>query len=258
MISFLRSRNVGGGEAIPGTDETGVAAHCPARSLFALIRLIKSMVYISMDGEFFATEDFKLDVPEKGGGCSIGMVGAGRSGKTTALVYIMNKYFSKHIGVLFTGSPQIKEYQDINLIQSCQFQPRVIKTMYEINKDTNNHYKFLCVLDDIVDRKFDKEVLKCWTIYRNSDLSSVVSVQDVNLLNASGRNNINFLMLFKLNTDDRVERCIKAYLSSHFPKGMKMIDKVRWYKKNTEDHHFIFVDSLNDKIYRSRIDLSKK
>lgn len=211
-----------------------------------------------MDDDIFPNLPFNIEVPEVGGGCSIGMVGAGRSGKTTALGYILNKYFSKHIGVLFTGSPQIKEYQDINIIQCDQFQPRVIKTMYEINKETNNHYRFLTVLDDIVDRKFDKEVLKCWTIYRNSDLSSIVSVQDVNLLNASGRNNINFLMLFKLNTDDRVERCIKAYLSSHFPKGMKMIDKVRWYKKNTEDHHFIFVDSLNDKIYRSRIDLTKK
>ena len=200
----------------------------------------------------FQDRPFELNLA-KTGGVTICMIGAGRSGKTYALGHILETYFKKHIGVLYTGSPQIKEYEEMDLLQSPQFLPKVIKTMYDIQKETSNHYRFLNVLDDIADKKFDKTLMNCMTHYRNSDMSLIQCVQDVNLLNASGRNNFNIVMLFKLNTDDRVERAIKAYLKSWFPPGMKMIDMIREYKKLTEDHHFLVLDSLNGEVYRSKI-----
>jgi len=42
--------------------------------------------------------------PVDTGGCSILMVGSGRSGKTTALKYIIDHYFNKHCGALFSQS----------------------------------------------------------------------------------------------------------------------------------------------------------
>jgi len=200
----------------------------------------------------FQDRPFELNLA-KTGGATICMIGAGRSGKTYALGHIIETYFKKHIGVLYTGSPQIKEYEEMELLQSPQFLPKVIKAMSDIQMGTNNHYRFLNVLDDIADKKFDKTLMKAQCVLRNHDLSLIYCVQDVNLLNASGRNNFNIVMLFKLNTDDRVERAIKAYLKSWFPPGMKMIDMIREYKKLTEDHHFLVLDALNGEVYRSKI-----
>jgi hypothetical protein len=42
--------------------------------------------------------------PVETGGCSIVMVGSTRSGKSTALKHVLDTYFSKHVGVLFSQS----------------------------------------------------------------------------------------------------------------------------------------------------------
>lgn len=199
-------------------------------------------------------EPFDIEF-QKNGGISLGLVGSGRSGKTTFLGHILKKYFQNHIGVLFTGSPQIDEYKKMDILQHDAFVPAVVRDMSAINKATRNYYNFLVVLDDIVTEKNNKEILKCWTVYRNHFISSIISVQDVTLWNPAGRNNISIVCLFKLNTDDRIEKTIKAYLKSYFPSGTRMVDMIKWYKKATEDHHFIVIDQLRNKIYRTKIEL---
>ena len=186
------------------------------------------------------------------------MIGSTRSGKSTALSYILDKYFKKHISVLMTNSPQAEIYKSMkHCAQSPAYIPRVLKDMYTINRDTDNHYDFLAILDDVVTGvKFDKEILKLLTIYRNSDMSAIITAQAVTLMNSAGRTNINFVLLFKLNSDEQIEKCIKFYLSSYFPKDMRMLDKIRYYRSATEDHHFFVVDTLNGGVYRTKIDLS--
>lgn len=201
-------------------------------------------------------EPFNLKLSSKGGN-SIAMIGSTRSGKSTALSYILDKYFKKHISVLMTNSPQADIYKSMkHCVQSPQYIPKVVKDMYAINRDTNNHYDFLAILDDVVTGvKFDKEILKLLTIYRNSDISAIITAQAVTLLNSAGRTNLNFILLFKLNSDEQIERCIKFYLSSYFPPNMRMLDKIRYYREATQDHHFFCVDTLNGNIYRTKIDL---
>jgi thymidylate kinase len=201
-------------------------------------------------------EKFNLKLSTKGGN-SIAMIGSTRSGKSTALAYVLDKYFKKHLAVLMTNSPQADIYKSMkHCIQSPQYIPKVLKDMYAINRDTNNHYNFLTILDDVVTGvKFDKEILKLLTIYRNSDMSAIITAQAVTLLNSAGRTNINFVLLFKLNSDEQIEKCVKFYLSSYFPKDMRMLDKIRYYRDATQDHHFFVVDTLNGGVYRTKIDL---
>jgi len=201
-------------------------------------------------------EKFRLTLSTSGGN-SIAMIGSTRSGKSTALSYILDTYFKKHISVLMTNSPQADIYKTMkHCVQSPQFLPKVLKDMYAINRDSGNHYDFLAILDDVVTGvKFDKEILKLLTIYRNSDMSAIITAQAVTLLNSSGRTNINFILLFKLNSDEQIEKCIKFYLSSYFPPKMRMLDKIRYYRDATQDHHFFVVDTLNGGVYRTKIDL---
>jgi len=201
-------------------------------------------------------EKFHLKLSAKGGN-SIAMIGSTRSGKSTALSYVLDKYFKKHLAVLMTNSPQADIYKSMkHCVQSPQYLPKVLKDMYAINRDTSNHYDFLAILDDVVSGvKYDKEILKLLTIYRNSDISAIITAQAATLLNSAGRTNINFVLLFKLNSDEQIEKCVKFYLSSYFPPGMRMLDKIRYYRDATQDHHFFVIDTLNGGVYRTKIDL---
>lgn len=202
--------------------------------------------------------EFELDEVS---GLSIMMIGSTRSGKSTALNHIMDNYYmpkeNKFINVLFSNSLQsgvYDQYKDKkNVATSILYQPKVIKECYKINKDTKNYYKFNIILDDIVDKKYDKELMKILTIYRNSRISCIITAQNVTIMNSIGRGNINHIFLFKLNSDEAIEKAVKAYLNSYFPSSFKMVDKIKKYKEMTDDHCFFWINNLTGDIKRTKI-----
>lgn len=189
------------------------------------------------------------------------MVGSTRCGKTTCLKYILDKYFKNHTGAIFSESAKAPAYQHMKYpllpLSSC-FVPELIKASYQINKELSNHYDFLYVLDDVPLVKNDKQLLKMLTIYRNSNISAITCVQSPTLLNPTSRSNFNFVLLFHQNTTEQTEQVIKAWLRGYFPKHWRYEDKIEWYNKATEDHHFIMIDNLNNTIQRCKIDLGRK
>lgn len=200
-----------------------------------------------------ADEPFDVELPEqRTGGCSFALIASTRAGKTTLMKYIIKEFFKKHITVLMSNSIHADIYKEINgVLKSPVFSQRLIKEGYDINRKCDNYYPFLFILDDIVDKKFDKELLKLFTIYRNSGISCIMNVQSPLLLNTAGRGNINFVLLGKLNSDEMIEKVIRMYLMSSL-EG-KMVEKILTYKKLTEGHHFIMVNNLTGEIYRFKI-----
>jgi len=208
----------------------------------------------------YNVSEFKFSVDDYSGQ-SIMMIGSTRSGKSTCLDYIMENYYFKKennfINVLFSNSLQAPAYDNFrdrkNTATSLLYQPKIIKECYDINTNTKNHYRFNMILDDIVDKKFDKELMKLLTIYRNSRISCIICSQAVQIMNSVGRTNINHIFLFKLNSDEQIEKAIKCYLQSYFPSKLKMVDKIKKYKELTDDHHFIYINNIESKIIRTKI-----
>ncbi len=208
---------------------------------------------------FIPDKPFVLNAPPVDtGGCSILMLGSGRAGKTTALKYLMDKYFTKHVGAIFSQSAKAQAYTHMKyalMPLSCVFIPELMNDAYHINKETKNHYPFLFVLDDCPLVKNDKELLKLLTIYRNSGISGIVCIQSPTLINPTCRSNFTFTMLFRQNSTEQIEQTIKCYLRGYFPQGWTYEDKIEWYKAATADHHFIFIDNWAGTIQRCKIDL---
>lgn len=198
--------------------------------------------------------------PKTTGGCSILMIGSGRSGKTTCLKHILDKYFKGHIGALFSESARAPAYADMKYpglpLCSC-YVPELVNSSYRINKELKNHYPFLYVLDDCPLAKNDKQLLKLLTIYRNSNISGIICVQTPTLLNPTVRSNFTFVLLFKLNTTEQIEAVIKGYLRGCFPQGWNYDQKIEWYKRMMEDHHFLFLNNLDGTIHRCKLDIGK-
>ena len=196
---------------------------------------------------------FDFELP-KNGGVSVCFLGSTRSGKTTFLKHMLDKYFPKHFKILMSNSIHNPIYKDIkDNVRSPLYIPKLVKDGYDINKNTKNHYDFLYILDDVVSAKFDKELLKLLAIYRNSNLSCIISIQSPVLLNSATRGNLNYVFLGRMNSEEQIEKTIKMYLSSYL--DGKMTDKIRKYKEMTEDHHWIVIDNLTGDVYRTKLNL---
>jgi Ni2+-binding GTPase involved in maturation of urease and hydrogenase len=199
------------------------------------------------------TKNFSFDHP-KNGGVSICLLGSTRSGKTTFLKHLLDKYFKKHFKILMSNSIHNEIYKDIkDCVESPIYHPKIVKEGYDINKSTKNHYDFLYILDDVVSAKFDKELLKLLAIYRNSNLSCILSIQSPVLLNSATRGNLNYVCLGRMNSDEMIEKVIKMYLNSYL--DGKMPEKMRQYKRMTEDHYWFIINNIDGTIYRTKINV---
>ena len=205
-------------------------------------------------GHYFTKKEFSVDKdPERS--YSFCLLGSTRSGKTTAMNWILNKYFKQEINVLMSDSLHAEIYKPLQKSMVCSptYLPEIIKTCYKINKGTDCKYPFNFILDDLVGYRGDKQMLRLLTVYRNSRCGVILTAQATSILNAAGRSNINFVLLFKLNSDEQIEIVCKKFLTSFFPPHYRMIDRVIEYKKLTENHHFIFLNNLTGESYVSKI-----
>ena len=184
------------------------------------------------------------------------LLGSTRSGKTTCLNYILAKYFQKEINILMSDSLHAEIYKPLmkTVVPCPTYVPEIIKCCFKINQGTNNKYNFNFVLDDLVGYRYDKQMLKLLTIGRNQNCSTIITAQATSIMNASGRTNINFVLLFKLNSDEQIEIVCKKFLSSFFPRKMRMIERIIEYRRLTENHHFIFLNNLSGEAAICKID----
>lgn len=196
-----------------------------------------------------------LQFPDSKFGCSFLLLGSTRSGKSTLINYLHEKYFKKHIGVLMSNSLQSDAYKPLkkHLVLSDHYHPDIVKCAYEINHATNNYYQFLNIIDDCSHVRHDKQYQRLLTIYRNSRISAIVSSQALTMFDKNCRSNINFVLLGRLNSTVAIEGVIKEYLISYFPRNIRMVDKIALYQQLTEGHHWFVIDNISGTIFRTKL-----
>lgn len=187
--------------------------------------------------------------------CSFAVIGSSKSGKSTVLKHLLKKNFKEDIKLFMTQSPQSDIYNSIKKETAFAptYIPDMIKTCYNINKHTKNHYKFCVIVDDVIGVRGDRQMTKLLCLYRNSNMSALVCGQDSTLISAVGRANCNYMLLFSLNTANRIETTVKDYLRTYFPKTLTLDEKIEMFKLATADHCFFFLDNLNGTLIRCRL-----
>jgi hypothetical protein len=171
------------------------------------------------------------------------------------MVKLFETYFKKHLTILMTLSSHADIYKPLakKAVISPEFFPELVDEAMTINRQTKNHYPFCFIFDDMaMDGKNSQVMTKALTIGRNSQISVIYAAQRMEMLNATGRTNCNYVCLFRLNTDSAMEDVIKTYLRSYFP-PLPMMDLIRLYKEMTADHHFFFVNTLDDTVFHCKI-----
>lgn len=197
--------------------------------------------------------------PPENGCFSFGLIGSTRSGKTCALLWIWDKWFrEQHVSIMYTGSSQAEIYKPLNknTAVSPNFYPEIIKESMTLNMKTKNKYKFLHILDDCLDGKNSKALAKLLCIGRNNGMSTILSAQELTIMNSIGRTNFNFMLLFRLNSQLAVEKVVRNYLTHILP-GKNIEEKCKIYTSLTQDHYFFVCDFLSNQTFICKLDLSE-
>lgn len=190
-------------------------------------------------------------------GTSFMILGSTKSGKSTMLNFILKKYFKESVNVLMSQSLHADIYKDARRTMACAptYIPELVRTCYLINKNVGvkHQYDFNIILDDVVGGKNDTQMTRLLTIYRNSRVSCCLSAQSPIMLNSTGRNNINHVLLGRFNSDESVKYAVEKFLRTYFPRDMRIIDCMRAYRELTEDHTFFWVNTLEGTVCRVRL-----
>lgn len=206
---------------------------------------------------------------DKDTGNTIGFIGSSKSGKSTMMIRIVKKYFPNKdfITVFHLGNPQADVYKERSttvrrgvengntmrgVIIADSFKEEVLEKEKEINKKTENHYRFLNVLDDVLHEKNSRAIQNCILTLRNSNMSTILVTQYAYLISKSNRNNINVVFLFNLNTNEAKEDCIDIFCRSYFRAlGIDKEDYVSYYAKMTKDHNYFLINMMTGKMWIS-------
>ena len=194
---------------------------------------------------------FKLEVNPDETGSSITIFGSSKSYKTTILKRILKKYYTKDtLTLLCAQNVHAKIYNDLpnEIIKTDDYYPSAVMAMYKVNKKLNNKYPFVVVLDDIVDKKSDKDLEKLYLTLRNAKISVITLLQNVQLLKATARGNSNIVIFRKFNQAKAIEDYVmKEYLANFYPfRDLRMADKINLYMQLTNKHNFFVLDVINN------------
>jgi len=173
------------------------------------------------------------------------------------LKHLYRELFTKHITTMFSMNSHADIYKDLGdkVIVSEKFHTELLREAHQINKICDNKFNFLFISDDYVDSsiKNDPEITRAMTIYRNAGISTVFSFQGRTLMSAVGRNNANYVIIFKQQTPQEFENVIKEFLSMWLPTGMTMREMVEFVMLATQDHQFFVIDNIEGKCFLSKL-----
>lgn len=224
----------------------------------------------NIDGEWIPMVDVicegkkTLQDAESQNGVTFAFIGSSGCGKSTCIRKVfIDEIFTKRakeedkkefIIQVFTESAKSDAFKDMDkgiLMDTKGLDEHNINFCYHMNEHYDKKYNFLFILDDVLDLQYKMLVKRMFLTMRNTNISSLVSLQYPNLIPKAIRTSVYFTLLFYLNTDEAVELAVRGWLSAYLP-GHTVKEKMLYYRRWTKQghgHQMMLVDNLNHKCY---------
>ena len=194
---------------------------------------------------------FEIDRQNPDTGKSTLILGASFSGKTFLLAHELNKLQPGDYEciILFTESVNADPLKDINPKLNIQvfqgFRPNIVDFLKRVNDLLENRFRFLIILDDVVDQKMSKTLNKMVLTYRNANISSCILIQYPNLISKSSRSSFHQVAITG-------SRSLEFWDATS-----KVFDLKGWTKTQIENPHQK-KRTMNDEIYMFLKNATKK
>lgn len=158
-------------------------------------------------------------------GITYAIIGKSFSGKTHFIVQELNKLspseLKEYNAIFFftesTSADPLKALRpDVKrkMIVMDRFCPTVLRAIKRLNDGTHNQFKFMCIFDDIIELRGNLLTKSILTL-RNSNISTIISIQYEKLLSPAQRSSVHNMYLFNLRSESW-EYMLKGYLLGNF------------------------------------------
>ena len=213
--------------------------------------------------------DSVLPDAKKNSGSTFLFLASSKAGKSTLMAQLIKRLNNK----LKTLDDEAKK--PINIVMSntlsldksvfktlsnetlfSEYNDEMIENVADIQKKTSKKFPFIISCDDIIDQKNNMALKKLYTTYRNLNIYSLIALQSANLFNKSNRGQVNHIFIGRQNNGEISRDVIEKFiLGCYNPKDDKYIkndinDLIEWVNKETNDHNFIYINMLNNNIYK--------
>jgi hypothetical protein len=196
-------------------------------------------------------------------GVTYAMIGKSFSGKTTFIVNELNKLTEEQLEeynaiIFFTESSHAQPLKNLaphikpKTILIDRFCPKVLQALKRVNDATKLRFKFLVIFDDIINLRGNL-ITKCILTLRNSNISTVISIQYEKLLNPAQRSSVHNMFLFNLRSESW-EFLLKGYLLGNVKEllpaslgEVKSAMKVSQMLRETMDPFILYYNQREDK-----------
>ena len=185
-----------------------------------------------------------------------------RSGKTTFLSNLYKNHIAKlfDLNVLGTGSLNADIYNQFKkCVKLSGINEEFIKSLYTMQKKTKGKlYKMMQIYDDVdVKSKFIDIINKCFYKMRNYGIGTILSVQDMKMVDKGVRNNSHLILIMNTTRmdDSRLQflfEVLQPYFRDKIGEMTSAQQKkaiINWLHNATQDYGFILVDTLEQKLY---------
>lgn len=208
----------------------------------------------------------KMQGPEKANGITFAFMGSSGCGKSTVIMKVfIDQIFGKkatrlrkdreYIIQIMTQSAKSDAFKELPkdvLVDSKGLDEDNINFCYHMNENYNKKYNFFVMLDDVLDVRYKDLVQRMFLTMRNTNISSLISIQYPKLIPVSIRTSVYFALFFFFNNDEATEQAVRGWLSAYLP-GKSIREKIYYYREwvlQNDGHNMFLMDNLNHRCYK--------
>jgi len=208
----------------------------------------------------------KMQGPEKANGITFAFMGSSGCGKSTVIMKVFieqifgkkatrarkDKEYIIQIFTLSAKSDAFKELPKDIMVDPKGLDEDNINFCYHMNEEYQKKYNFFVMLDDVLDIRYKDLVQRMFLTMRNTNISSLVSIQYPKLIPVSIRTSVYFALFFFFNNDEATEQAVRGWLSAYLP-GKSIREKIYYYREwvlQNDGHNMFLMDNLNHRCYK--------
>lgn len=216
-------------------------------------------------GQIIIESKEKMQGPEKQNGVTFLFLGSSGCGKSTVIIDVFigqifgkeatksrgDKEYLIQIFTLSAKSDAFKRCSKDVLIDDKGLDEDNINFCYHMNENYDKRYNFFIMLDDVLSLRYKDLLQRMFLTMRNTNISSLISIQYAKLVPISIRTSVYFILFFMFNNDEAIEHVVKGWLSAYI-EGSSIKEKIRNYRLWTmgnDGHNMFLLDNLNHKCY---------
>jgi len=187
-------------------------------------------------------------------GVTYALIGSSGCGKSTLIRKVFIDYLydgeladKEYIVTVYTLSKTSDALQGLSkniLIDGNGVDVDQINNDYKTNNVYGKIYNYVNILDDCIHIRHEKMIEQMFLIMRNSNITSVVSLQYGKLIPPSIRTSVYFSFYMRQNSPEAIEVMVRGWVGG-FIAGSSIREKVRFYPPINKDKGLFLLDNIN-------------